>query len=49
MKRTKEETIEYFKQLAFAFAVIAHRQNDDVAKGKAEAYELVAFELEHNM
>lgn len=47
--RTKEETIKYFKQLAYEFAKEAHRNNDLVAKGKAEAYELAAFELEHNM
>lgn len=47
--RTKEETIKYFKQLAFEFEVKAHRENDLIAKGMAEAYELAAFELERNM
>ena len=48
-KRTKQETIKYFKQLAHEFDVIAQRNNDLIAKGKAEAYQLVAFELERNM
>ncbi len=48
-KRTLEETIEYFKMLAHAFAVDAHRNNDLEAKGKAEAYELAAFQLERNL
>ena len=47
--RSKEETIKYFKQLAYSFEVEAHRNKDLIAKGKAEAYELAAFELEHNM
>ena len=47
--RTKQETIEYFRELAYTFAVQAHRENDLVAKGKAEAYKMAAFELEHNM
>ena len=47
--RTKDETIKYFKQLAFEFEKEAHRNNNDILKGKAEAYELSAFELEHNM
>jgi hypothetical protein len=49
MKRTRQETIDYFKKLAYEFAKEAHRNNDLVAKGKAEAYELVVFELERNM
>lgn len=48
VKRTKQEMIEYFKLLAFEFGKQAHRDNDLVAKGKAEAYELAAFELENN-
>ena len=48
--RTKEETIAYFKQLSFEFETEAHRNNDDpFSEGKAEAYRLAAFELEHNM
>ena len=48
--RTKEETIAYFKQLSFEFEKEAHRNNDDpFSEGKAEAYKLAAFELEHNM
>ena len=47
--RTKEETITYFKELAYHFRVEAHRNNDLIAQGKAEAYELAAFELEKNM
>lgn len=45
---TKDELIEYFKQLAYEFEVEAHRNNDMFAKGKAEAYSTVAFEIEHN-
>lgn len=45
---TKQELIEYFKQLAYDFWIDAHRNNDLFAKGKAEAYETAAFELEHN-
>jgi len=47
--RTKEEMIQYFKQLAWDFATQAHRNNDLIAQGESEAYELAAFELEHNM
>lgn len=45
---TKNELIDYFKQLAYKFEVDAHRNNDMFAKGKAEAYSMAAFELEHN-
>lgn len=48
-KRTIQETINYFKQLAFEFEKEAHRNNDTIAKGKAEAYTLAAFEIEKNM
>lgn len=47
--RTKEETIKYFRYLAYEFAKQAHRENDPVKQGKSEAYELAAFELENNM
>lgn len=51
--RTKEETIKYFKQIAYECETIAHRSNDETVKikerARAEAYELAAFELEHNM
>ena len=47
--RTVEETIEYFRMLSHAFAVEAHRENDDYKRGKAEAYKIAAFELEHNL
>lgn len=46
--RTKQEMIDYFKYLAYQFSVDAHRNKDEIAKGKAEAYELAAFELENN-
>lgn len=49
MPRTKKEMIEYFRQLAFEFGKQAHKDNDLIAQGKAEAYELAAFELERNM
>ena len=45
---TKQELVEYFKELAHHFEVNAHRNDDLFAKGKAEAYETAAFELEHN-
>ena len=46
---TKQELIEYFKFLANQFEFKACQNNDLFAKGKAEAYEIAAFELEHNM
>jgi hypothetical protein len=46
---TKQELIDYFKQLAYHFEVDAHRNNDAFAKGKAEAYLQAAFEIEHNI
>lgn len=47
--RTKEETVAYFRQLSFKLEREAHRSGDLAAKGKAEAYDLAAFEVEHNM
>ena len=51
--RTKEETIKYFKQISWECEGIAHRCDDETVKiresARAEAYELAAFELEHNM
>ena len=49
--RTKEEMIEYFKHLSYEYEVKAHRggEGSDYLLAKAEAYELAAFELEHNM
>lgn len=52
-KRTVEETIEYFELLASEFGKKADREQDELAKAqhaaKSEAYELAAFELQHNM
>lgn len=48
-KRTVQETIDYFKTLAYEFGKEACRNNDLTARGKSEAYELAAFELERNM
>ena len=48
-KRTKQETIDYFRHLAYEFERQANVNNDLKAEGKAEAYELCAFELEKNM
>ena len=48
-KRSKEDTIKYFKLLAFEFRKTADRDHSDEARGKAEAYEVAAFELERNM
>jgi hypothetical protein len=47
--RTKQEMIDYFKQLAFDYYKSASMYYNDFLKGKAEAYETAAFELEHNM
>jgi hypothetical protein len=51
--RTKQETIKYFRQVAFEYEKEAHRNGDkiakEVARGKAEAYELAAFHIEKNM
>lgn len=51
--RTKKETIELFKQYAFDFEVMAVRTDDEKKRiewyAKSEAYEIAAFELEHNM
>lgn len=47
--RTKQEMINYFKQLAFDYYKDASMYHNDFFKGKAEAYEMAAFELEHNM
>ncbi len=54
-KRTVEETIKLFKQYAYDYSVQARRcEDNDKLKsefyyGKADAYEMAAFELEHNM
>ena len=47
--RTKEETIKYFKILAYEFEKQANREGDLIAQGKAEAYRMAAFELEKNI
>ncbi len=49
IQRSKEEMIEHFRELAQRYAVQAHRENDLMAKGKAEAYQLAAFDIEHNL
>lgn len=53
MKRTKQEQIDYFKLLAWQFEMDAHRESNDRNKcfllGKSNAYQIAAFELEHNM
>ena len=52
-KRTVEETIKYFELLASEYEKKAVREQEEMAKAKyaakAEAYELAAFELQHNM
>ena len=45
---TKQELIEYFKELSYYFEVDALRNDDLFSKGKADAYRIAAFELEHN-
>ena len=54
--RTKEETVAYFELLARGFerdASQAEKIGDIAAasffRGKAEAYEVAAFEVENNM
>ena len=51
--RSKEELIKYFKQLSYQYGVSANRSKDLIIKameqGKAEAYELAAFEVERNL
>ena len=57
--RTKEETIKYFKSLAYEFAMQSRKTQESTEEGseayanflmgKAEAYEIAAFELEKNM
>lgn len=53
MERTKAETIAYFKEIAHRFEAAAHREENPAEKyrlyGKAEAYNMAAFKLEHNM
>lgn len=49
IQRNKEKMIEHFQELAHKYAVQAHRENNLMAKGKAEAYQLVAFDIEHNL
>lgn len=47
--RTKQEMINYFKELANDFYHRGSISHNDYYLGKAEAYEIAAFELEHNM
>ncbi|EOY7170485.1 hypothetical protein NQ830_12530 [Clostridioides difficile] len=47
--KTKEETVKRFKQLAFEYERYSYRNDDKIANGKAEAYELAAFQIERNM
>lgn len=51
--RTKKETIELFKQYAYGFGCDAARTDNPEKRieylAKADAYEIAAFELEHNM
>ena len=48
-KRTKQEMIEYFRNVATVFAIEAHRMNSEFLRGKAEAYGMAAFELKYNL
>ena len=45
----KQKVVDFFKKQSFEFNVKAHRESDLYAKGKAEAYELAAFEVERNI
>ena len=53
IKRTKQETIEYFKFLEREFYKKFVRSEDEKEKiealAKSEAYGLAAFEIERNM
>lgn len=44
--RTKEETIGYFRIIASSYKKDADINNNEVAKGQVEAWEMAAFELE---
>ncbi len=46
---TRAEMIKYFNRLAFEFDTIFARTGDLEAKGKSEAYELAAFNIERNL
>ena len=52
-KRTKEETIDLFKRYQHEYEKQARRSKDKdisiASMSKAQAYEMAAFELEHNM
>lgn len=52
-KRTVQETINYFRMLAAEFSKNAAREEDKIKAAaydaKADAYEIAAFELVHNM
>lgn len=57
--RTNEETMKYFKSLAYEFAMQSRKIQESTEErsevyanflmGKAEAYKMAAFELEKNM
>lgn len=49
-KETKDEAVQYFKQLSHDFSVDSRRAGDClILAAKAEAYELAAFHLEKNV
>lgn len=52
-KRTKQETIELFRRYQHEYEKQARRSKDKdisiASMSKAQAYEMAAFELEHNM
>ncbi len=49
-KQTKEDAVQYFKELSHSYAVDSRRSgNCPVLAAKAEAYELAAFHLERNV
>ncbi len=52
-KRTKQETIELFRRYQHEYETQARRSKDKdisiASMSKAQAYEMAAFELEHNM
>ena len=47
--RTRQEMIAYFRELALDFYKRGGISHNDYYLGKAEAYEIAAFELEQNM
>lgn len=48
-KRTRREMIKYLRELSREFNRKAEKNKDMFFQGKADAYEIAAFEIERNM